>query len=271
VFVLSNRWPVGYTLRACFYAGDDALRVRIIQAAQPWFKVGNVKLDAGTSIPRTCREHDTSEIRISFDEPGDWSYIGSQYYQQLVDRNLSTLNLEGFDTAPSAEPRFSGTVLHEFGHALGFHHEHQSPANGCADTIDWNLLLAFYKDNYGWDEQKTRTNVEPLLADRSAYDWSTFDPNSIMIYATDARFLRPGSPPSCIFHDNDVLSEQDIRGMQKAYPPATDPALENAARAAAVDAVIKHHASKADAPTLKALSAQRAILEKAVKQLDAQQ
>lgn len=190
-------WPAAQTVRVCFYAGDEALRKRILKAAQPWFNHGaSIAIDSGGAHPRTCSARDDSEIRISFDEPGYWSYIGHQYQKELRDRGISTLNLQAYDLDPPAEPVFSGKVLHEFGHALGFDHEHQSPANECAGQLDWTKVIAYFQKEYGWPSDKTKTNLEPLQADRRAYDWSDFDPNSIMIYASKREYLKDGAPDS---------------------------------------------------------------------------
>jgi hypothetical protein len=261
---LRYTWPAAQTVRVCFYGGDEALRKRILEAAQPWFKHGSsVVIDSGGAQPRTCSMHDASEIRISFDEPGYWSYVGHQYQKELRDRGLSTLNLQGYDSEPPDEPVFSGKVLHEFGHALGFDHEHQSPANECAEQLDWTKVIAYFQKEYGWPPAKTKTNLEPLQADRRAYDWSDFDPNSIMIYASKREYLKDGAPDSCVFHDNNTLSNQDIAGLLKAYPPVHDPVLENDVRLSQIGALLKHGAIT-DVQAKATLTAQKVLLERAV-------
>jgi len=263
VIVLPNRWPNGSTIRACFYAGGNELRQRIVAAAQVWFSEANLKLDAGVPNPRTCADKDRSNIRISFDEPGFWSYIGNDSVgMDLISNNLSSLNLQGFDASPPEEPVFSGLVLHEFGHALGLHHEHQSPSNTCADYIDWTKLYDYFKHAYGWDQAKVDQNLKPLLSDHSAYDWSTPDYNSIMIYASDKAFLKEGTPTECIFHDNYTLSDLDKAGIKRAYPQGGNVKVGLAVQAASLDAVIKGAAL--DPKLKKALSVQRDLTKAAL-------
>lgn len=219
VLVIPNRWPVGQTLQICFYGGPQPLREKILQVAALWLKYGNLKFDSGGNATRSCVTNDRSEIRIGFSEPGYWSYIGTDSLSSdLVTKNLASMNLQGFDIAPPAEPRFTGVILHEFGHALGFHHEHQSPAGGCDQEYDWPKLYAYYLQNYGWNMQMVDVNVRQLLADRRAYDWSQPDPKSVMLYASDPQFLLRGTASKCYFLENDSLSSLDQQGMSHAYP-----------------------------------------------------
>jgi hypothetical protein len=219
IVVLPNRWAIGQTLRICFFGGSDQTRATILHAAALWLPYANLKFDSGGANGRSCADQDKSEIRIGFSEPGYWSYIGTDgIAADLVTKNLSSMNFQGFDQSLPAEPRLTGIVLHEFGHALGFHHEHQSPADGCDKEYNWPKLYAFYLSSYNWDKTLVDQNVRQLIADRRAYDWSPPDRLSIMAYASDPQFLLKGAASPCYFKENDVLSQVDKQGAEKTYP-----------------------------------------------------
>jgi hypothetical protein len=219
VVALPNRWSIGQELRVCFVGGSAQLRSRILVAASEWLKHVSLTLITGGPNGVDCENDSRFEIRIGFSEPGYWSYVGTESLNpQLISNNLTSMNFHGFDAQPPDEPRFTGYVLHEFGHALGFEHEHQSPASGCDGEYDWPKLYAYYKSAYGWDKTKVDQNVRQLLADHSAYAWSQFDPMSIMIYGSNPAFLKKGTASVCYLHDNNMLSALDIQGAQVVYP-----------------------------------------------------
>lgn len=107
-------------------------------------------------------------IRIDFKpEEGAWSYVGTDC---KLEKN-ATMNFGWYDVA---------TVMHEFGHALGMIHEHQSPFG---EAIQWNVpkVLQWARETQGWDEETTRRNIIEKY-DKTILNGSLFDPDSIMLY-----------------------------------------------------------------------------------------
>ena len=108
--------------------------------------------------------------------------------------------------------RVRRTVLHEFGHALGLVHEHQSP--GAAIPWDEPKVIAWYQATQGWDEAETRQQVLDRYNDEPWIAYTEHDPDSIMQYPverelTDGNFFIPW---------NDDLSDTDKAAIGLLYP-----------------------------------------------------
>jgi len=100
-------------------------------------------------------------------------------------------------------------ILHEFGHALGCIHEHQSPVA----SIQWNEPVVIRAHALGgWDEATVRHNIFGKYT-QSKITNSTFDPLSIMIYPIPADFIISGNPVGW----NTQLSNLDRTFMRRAY------------------------------------------------------
>jgi hypothetical protein len=110
------------------------------------------------------------DIKIYFDSnKGSWSRVGTESSFTLPYQ--TSMNFGWFDVA---------TVLHEFGHALGLEHEHQSYFG---NPIIWNkkLVYDYFKTTFKWTEAKTYLNIiKPLSGEN--YSGTQYDDESIMHY-----------------------------------------------------------------------------------------
>ena len=109
---------------------------------------------------------------------------------------------------------FEWTLLHEFGHVLGLHHEHQHPE---AD-IPWDLekVYAFYKNEYNFERDRVDSDALPLPRYSDGI-YGDYDPLSVMHYNIDSRLtLNNWSHPG-----NLKLSEKDKAAARKIYPQNT--------------------------------------------------
>jgi hypothetical protein len=222
VIRLKARWTPGQTLRICFIGGDPVLRNRIRNAAAAWTLHGNIKLDFGSSSDlRTCAAADGSNIRIGFGFAGYWSVVGST----AVKPDVQTMNYGEYDTRPPSEPRFTGVVLHEFGHALGFEHEHQHPAGGCDAEFNWPVVYSeLAKPPNNWPPSKVDFNLRSFT-ELSAYGLSSPDRTSIMHYSLDPWMFQSGTSSKCYVPEQFALSALDKQGVASAYPRQADTVL----------------------------------------------
>lgn len=214
---LSNMWSSGDTLRVCFFGGTKALRARIANIALTWTPVGApVRLDFGNiNDPRMCGPG-ISHIRIGYSYRGYWSLVGrdSVIY---ADQFQQSMNLQRFDSAPPAPPEFERVVLHEFGHALGFQHEHQNPLSKCEEEFNWDLIYRELRGspNY-WDDEKINHNLRRLPYYSGDFV-SEFDKYSVMLYTFPEYYYRKGIASSCYSPPNDTISEKDRAALNAAY------------------------------------------------------
>lgn len=197
----NTAWPTGATLRVSFLDRPEQwILGKVIKYAEEWEKHANIKFNwiAGKD----------GDIRIAFKEGGSWSKVGT--IAQTIDISKPTMNFGWFNKNTSEE-NFRRTVLHEFGHALGLKHEHQSPANDIC--WDWDKALEVYGEANDWKPQKVRDNLKKL-SDDDVGNYTRFDPNSIMIYSI------PEEVTTCGFSTewNTVLSYYDKQGIANLYP-----------------------------------------------------
>lgn len=201
-----------------FKNGNAELHRKIADTAAEWSKYANIELDFGynpvTATYRVWQPGDTSSIRVGFEDPGYWSFVGTDSQDpEICQPGDITLNLQGFDV--SLPENWRTTVLHEFGHALGFHHEHQSPAANC--DFDWERLYAYLSGppNF-WSKEQVDYNLKQMPAGGLTY--SPHDKQSIMHYSFPDWMFLSGSASSCYVQEPTSLSEQDKIMAAKAYP-----------------------------------------------------
>ena len=150
--------------------GSERIRERVMHYAREWESYANIKLDFITDFT-------AAKIKVSFNSTGQsWSWVGRDVLFNPFKKY--TINFGWFDHS-TTEVDFSRTVIHEFGHALGFHHEHQSPAS----PLQWDLpkTYKYFKDENNWSEDEVNRNVINKYS-QSNTNYSGYDPMSIMHY-----------------------------------------------------------------------------------------
>ncbi|MEW9597454.1 DNA/RNA non-specific endonuclease [Bacillus toyonensis] len=202
-------WKPGRTLRIKFLDGIPEIQEKVKKYAMTWTKYANIKFKFVQS--------GDAEIRISFKEKGSWSYIGTDCLS--IPRHRPTMNFGWFtlEEPRTTDEEYSRTVIHEFGHALGLHHEHMHPEGG----IPWNKE-AVYRDYMRCEDPEdpcwTKEDVDNNLFDklnRTLMNYSVYDKDSIMHYPILKRHTFGGYEVGL----NTRLSELDKQFIKKFYPP----------------------------------------------------
>ena len=108
-------------------------------------------------------------IRINFDNSGSWSYLAKDAL--TIPSNEATMNFKWFNIS---------TVIHEFGHALGMIHEHQSPFG---QPIPWNVdaVYQWAAATQNWTKEQTDQQILNKY-NTTLLNGTVFDPKSIMLY-----------------------------------------------------------------------------------------
>jgi|SRR5579871_1304273 len=258
VILVPRLWNPGDKITVAFKGGSTDARAKIADAARVWEKAANVHFDFGPSPAsggyREWSESDSdyrAQVRVSFDSDGSgrrggyWSAIGQESIDRSLRRpNKASMNFEGFDHDLPAD--WESIVVHEFGHVLGFEHEHQGPLSTCEQEYRWDddspylptndpNSGAFITDAQGrhpgiyrvmggppnyWPNDRIDFNLKkfPYSGD---LDSSRFDKASIMKYHFAEwmyKDLAVSTRSGCYSSKNTDLSEEDKKTALARYP-----------------------------------------------------
>ncbi|KAK7430897.1 hypothetical protein QQZ08_002425 [Neonectria magnoliae] len=198
-----NFWLPGRELKIGFQGGSTWQKDQVKKYAPEWCQYANIKF--------TFPGSGELDILVAFNPGlGSWSYLGTDS-SWFSSQNRPSMNL-GWINDNKSEDEIRSVILHEFGHALGAVHEHESPYA----HIPWNKDQV-YKDLGGppnnWDKPKVDQNMFTLytLQDTQATD---FDPDSIMLYYFPASWTTNGKGTNY----NTKLSTPDKAYAKFCYP-----------------------------------------------------
>jgi len=251
VILKTDEWTPATKITVAFNGGNPRLHALIERIASEWSQYGNIQFDFGRDASGHYRSWSTkdldyaADVRVGFQEKGFWSAIGKDSINpDLNQPGTQTMNFEGFDRSLPYE--FAGHIRHEFGHALGLEHEHQSPLVAC--DFRWNDDAGYVKtaDQFGqfvvdkqgrhpgiytvfggppnnWSKAQTDFNLRQLTSLKdtpvSAYGIGGFDKLSIMKYYYDESLFLSGKNSQCYSPGvNYDFSAEDEKRIALYYP-----------------------------------------------------
>lgn len=216
----AKRWNPAEPISVCFFGGSTQLRRDIVSTAAEWERATpSIRFDFGDRAnPRLCGGG-FSQIRVGYSQRGYWSFLGqdSIVYAPQTEQSL---NLAMFDVARPSASQFRRVVLHEFGHAIAFQHEHQHPVEGCGAEFAWPRVYSYLSGppNY-WSKETIDFNLRGLPYHNG--DVATaFDRESIMLYGFPEDFYVRGRQSRCYTDGNYNLSNGDLEAAKLVYAGA---------------------------------------------------
>lgn len=200
-----SRLTNGNSLRCRFLDGSSTQQRRVAEQAKRWETYISISLDFG--------DDPDSEIRVSFEaDPGSWSAVGTDaLLEQYFPKFQPTMNF-GWLRDDTDDTEYERVVVHEFGHALGCIHEHQSPGV----NFKWNEPEV-YRVFSGPPNYWSRAQIKHNILDRystTQTQFTDFDPASIMLYAFPGSLFASGQGT----HSNTQLSDTDEKFITQMYP-----------------------------------------------------
>jgi hypothetical protein len=203
--ITAKSWPVGAHLKCRFLEGSPTQQAKVMHKAKMWEQYANIHLDFVTTSDE--------QVRIAFQAgQGSWSAVGVDALNtKYFPASSPTMNF-GWLVDDTDDTEYERVVVHEFGHALGCIHEHQSPT----EQLKWNteaVYAQFSGPPNNWSKETIDSNILQKYS-AQGINATIFDRHSIMLYQF----------PADLFQDhvatptNTRLSVKDKSFIGKVYP-----------------------------------------------------
>lgn len=213
VMFTHKRWSSGRTIRFHFLDGPEWARDKAFAYIMRW------TFQANLAFART-KDRSASDVRITFESGGSWSYIGTDSLGIADDE--PTMQLGWLLDSPGDEDEWRRVCVHEGGHMIGFGHEQAHPEG----DIDWNkpVVYEWYAGPPNrWSKEEVDAQVFRKYSVFPVTNFSAYDRLSIMHYPIPAQFVLD---PDDAVGWNSRRSPTDKRYAALWYPkPRTQDAI----------------------------------------------